>query len=103
MGDAKKESKKLNGSASASNGDESKESGEICLTNYLTDKSWKLELSNEFKKPYFKQIESFLAKQWAIEDEKKQKMVFPPRNLIFNAFNLVPLEKVTNNIFAFEN
>jgi len=59
------------------------------LKSLLTDKSWSKQLSEEFDKAYFRQIEKQLAK-----DFKDGKTVFPPQNEIFNAFSLTPFEKV---------
>ena len=51
--------------------------------------SWKQVLKEEFEQPYFP-----LLKQKILEEKRKGKRVFPPGNLIFNAFNLTPLNKV---------
>ncbi|CAJ0936564.1 unnamed protein product, partial [Mesorhabditis belari] len=59
------------------------------LINYLKEPQWKAGLSNEFKAPYMKKIEEFLQKQY-----KMQIIVRPPKDEIFNAFNLTPLNKV---------
>lgn len=53
------------------------------------EESWKAALKDEFSKPYFP-----LIKQKIMEEKAKGKRVFPPGNLIFNAFNLTPLPKV---------
>ena len=51
--------------------------------------SWKQELKDEFGKPYFEKIATFL------KDEKKAgKTIYPPGKLIFNAFECTPFEKV---------
>lgn len=51
--------------------------------------SWHAALSGEFKKPYFNRLLNFL------ESEKKAgKVVYPPVNQIFSAFELCPLDKV---------
>ncbi len=52
------------------------------------EESWKDALTEEFNKPYFMELKEFL-----IEEKKKFK-VFPPGNLIFNAFNRTPVDKV---------
>ena len=52
------------------------------------EESWKDTLIEEFNKPYFMELKEFL-----IEEKKKFK-VFPPGNLIFNAFNRTPVDKV---------
>ena len=51
--------------------------------------SWKSILKDEFNKPYFQQLVTFL------KTEKAQgKIIYPPGPLIFNAFNQTPFEKV---------
>ncbi|MBD0832124.1 uracil-DNA glycosylase [Aestuariibaculum sediminum] len=47
---------------------------------------WANCLQEEFAKPYFKTLMSF------IDDEYNKNLCFPPENLIFNAFNHCPLE-----------
>jgi len=53
------------------------------------EESWKQALKQEFAKPYFGQVITFL---------KAEKMsgtsIYPPGSLIFNAFNSTPLDKV---------
>src|SRR3954467_8036408 len=57
--------------------------------NVKIEASWKEVLSNEFKKPYFKQITEHL------KTEKAQgKTIYPPGPLIFNAFNTTPFDQV---------
>jgi len=51
--------------------------------------SWKAQLRDEFEKPYFDQIVSFIKK------EKQQgKVIYPPGPYIFNAFSLCPFDEV---------
>jgi uracil-DNA glycosylase len=51
--------------------------------------SWKEILKQEFDKPYFQQIPLHL------KTEKSQgKSIYPPGNLIFNAFNTTPIDKI---------
>ena len=52
------------------------------------ESSWKAVLEPEFEKPYMRQLKEFL------QEEKKQHVVFPPSNLIFNAFAHTPFEQV---------
>ncbi|VDO93398.1 unnamed protein product [Soboliphyme baturini] len=59
------------------------------LTRYLTEKSWRIEISAEFSKPYFREISNFLEKEY-----QDGKTIYPPKNLIFNAFNLAPMPQV---------
>ena len=57
--------------------------------NIQISDSWKAVLGDEFEKPYFKKLNHFL------ETEKNVgKTVFPPENLIYNAFNSTPFDKV---------
>lgn len=51
--------------------------------------SWKKRLESEFSQDYMKKIKAFL-----LEEKKKGKTIFPPGDLIFNAFNTTPFEKV---------
>jgi uracil-DNA glycosylase len=50
--------------------------------------SWKKELSAEFAKPYFAELTDFVKKEYT------STTVYPPAKLIFNAFNLCPLDQV---------
>jgi uracil-DNA glycosylase len=52
------------------------------------DQSWQEVLGNEFKKPYFKNLEDFLEKEYGKET------IYPPKELIFNAFNTTPFKQV---------
>ena len=52
------------------------------------DSSWYEVLKNQFDSDYFVGLKSFLV------DEKCHYRVFPPGSLIFNAFNLTPLQNV---------
>ena len=51
--------------------------------------SWKLALAEEFQQPYFQNIKDTL-----LQEKEAGKVVYPPGNLIFNAFNTIPFEKV---------
>lgn len=51
--------------------------------------SWKEMLKNEFSKPYFQQIVTFLKTEKAAG-----KTIYPPGPLIFNAFNQTPFHKL---------
>jgi uracil-DNA glycosylase len=53
------------------------------------DNSWKKVLSHEFEKPYFLQIVNFLR-----TERNAGKTIYPPGQLIFNAFNTTPFDKV---------
>jgi uracil-DNA glycosylase len=57
--------------------------------NVQIEKSWKDVLLHEFTKAYFQQLVLFL------KIEKSQnKTIYPPGNLIFNAFNHTPFHNV---------
>jgi uracil-DNA glycosylase len=51
--------------------------------------SWKEILKDEFKKPYFEQIVLHLKTERA-----QGKIIYPPGQFIFNAFNKTPFDKV---------
>ncbi len=59
------------------------------ITNVQIEESWKEALKEEFQKPYFLQIKSYLVKE-----KKEGKIIYPPGPFIFNAFNTTPLDKV---------
>jgi len=52
------------------------------------DNSWKSVLAHEFGKEYFLKLAEF------VRAEYRNRVVYPPGGLIFNAFNLCPFEKV---------
>jgi uracil-DNA glycosylase len=52
------------------------------------DPTWLEVLRDEFQKPYFAQLKSFL------EEERTKGRIFPPGNRIFAAFNYTPFDKV---------
>jgi uracil-DNA glycosylase len=56
--------------------------------NPIIESSWYEALKGEFESSYFADLKNFLL------IERKQNTVFPPGNLIFNAFNLTPLPAV---------
>ncbi len=49
---------------------------------------WRQVLETEFSKPYFKELSEFIDREYSSEE------IFPPRNLIFNALEKCPLDKV---------
>ena len=51
-------------------------------------KSWFDLLKEEFDKPYFKKLQSFL------DEEYSKFQIYPSQDKIFNAINYVPLDKV---------
>ena len=50
--------------------------------------SWKEFFEKEKEKAYFRKLEEFL------DNEYKNKVIYPPRDLVFNAFSLCPLDKI---------
>jgi len=52
------------------------------------EESWKNKLSDEFEKPYFKALASF------VKDEYSKQTVYPPGKEIFNAFAHCPFWQV---------
>lgn len=52
------------------------------------EKSWFEQLKAEFEKPYFKELEHFL------EEEYTNFNCFPPKALLYNAFNCCPFDQV---------
>ena len=55
---------------------------------FKMNNDWKEFLKEEFQKEYFKKIEL------NYENEIKNRIIYPPKELIFNAFNLCALEKI---------
>lgn len=52
------------------------------------DNDWSVALADEFKKPYYKQLYSF------VKNEYMTTVVYPPADDIFNALHLTPLSNV---------
>jgi len=59
------------------------------ISKRLKEESWVKVLGSEFEQTYFRSIVSLLS-----TERKDNKQVFPPEELIFNAFNLCPLFNV---------
>lgn len=57
--------------------------------NVQIEAGWKQALLSEFSDPYFAALKQFL-----LEEKKSNQVVYPPANLIFNAFNLTPFDAV---------
>jgi uracil-DNA glycosylase len=57
--------------------------------NVQIEQSWKAQLADEFEKPYFAGIVNFLK-----QEKAAGKVIYPPGNLIFNAFKLTPFDHV---------
>ncbi|XP_033762183.1 uracil-DNA glycosylase-like isoform X2 [Pecten maximus] len=63
--------------------------GSCSPSTFLTKGRWRDELNGEFNKTIlYKDMEARL------NDEYAKRTVYPPKHLVFNAFNLTPLEKV---------
>lgn len=56
--------------------------------NVQIESTWKAQLADEFEKQYFVQLTD------AVRQEYRQTTCYPPGQLIFNAFNLCPFDKV---------
>lgn len=60
---------------------------------YLLEPSWQKVLKDELKKPFFLQLAAFVSEERE-RGEKEGLHVFPPKELIFNAFQQTPLDEV---------
>ena len=60
------------------------------MVNFIQnlDNSWQNVLKTEFEKPYFTQLDKTLEKDYTTE------IIYPPKNLVFNAFNKTPFNQV---------
>jgi len=58
-------------------------------TGIVLEPSWNEALQGEFSQPYFKEIMSFLKRE-----KKSGKIIYPPDDMIFHAFNKTPLHHV---------
>lgn len=58
------------------------------IMNYTLDKIWSEKLSGRFSQEYKRELFSWL------ESEYASKTVFPPKEKVFNALNLVPIDNV---------
>lgn len=56
--------------------------------NVQIEESWKQHLAKEFESEYFTQLTNFVREEYA------HHTVYPPGNLIFNAFNSCPFDDV---------
>lgn len=54
------------------------------------DPSWLTHLADEFDQPYMQQLKQFL-----LHEKQRNKVIYPVGDLIFNAFNATPLDKVS--------
>ncbi len=56
--------------------------------------TWQTALNDEFKKPYFKKLLKTLEKEYTKE------VIYPPQDMVINAFNKTPLDQVKVVIFG---
>jgi len=59
------------------------------MTEFVMQKDWASVLEEEFQKPYMKNLQAFLQKEL-----EEQKVIYPPKDLIFNAFCKTALHQV---------
>ena len=59
------------------------------MSHIRIEESWKRALANEFERPYFQTIATFLKTELSTG-----KTIYPPGPLIFNAFDTTPFDKV---------
>ena len=59
------------------------------MKKIILENSWKEKLLEEFNKDYMQSLSVFLR-----SEKSKNKIIFPPGNKIFNAFNLTKFEDV---------
>ena len=63
------------------------------LKNIIYDKSYDEFFQSQFNEKYFEVLQEFITKQCE-KYKTKQRKIFPPRELVYNAFNLVKLEDI---------
>ena len=54
----------------------------------IIEEGWKSVLTDQFQSPYFRTLKEFLV------EEKKKYTLYPPGDLIFNAFQRTPFDRV---------
>lgn len=57
---------------------------------FILEPSWQKLLQDELTKPYMVNLAAFVEKEYAEANDQ----VFPPKNLIFNAFSQTPVDQV---------
>lgn len=57
---------------------------------FILEPSWKRVLEEELKKPYIAELAAFVEKEYAMHPDA----VYPPKDLIFNAFYQTPFDKI---------
>lgn len=65
------------------------------LPDLITNDEWRKALFEELEKDYIKELEKRLAEHYQGGDS-----VYPSTDLIFNALNITPLDKVNNLTFV---
>lgn len=58
------------------------------LSSDMIRTDWKTILADEFKQPYFSSLDQFLASEY------QTQTIYPPKETIFQAFNLTPYDNV---------
>lgn len=66
------------------------------LPDLITNDGWREVLSEELEKDYVKELEKKLTQHYQGGDS-----VYPPTDLIFNALNMTPLDKVIKTIWTY--
>ena len=59
------------------------------MANVKIDPSWKAALSEEFDKPYFKNLIAYIK-----QEKEEGKTIYPAGSLIFNAYDTTPIDEV---------
>ena len=63
------------------------------MNNFLPfelESSWQKLLEEELQQPYIVDLATFAEKEYTLSTD----LIYPPKNLIFNAFNQTPVEQV---------
>lgn len=60
------------------------------FTPFLLESSWQNQLKDELQKPYMAELAAFIEREYATSPAS----IYPPKELIFNAFNQTPFDKV---------
>lgn len=59
------------------------------MASPIKEPGWAAQLASETSKPYFGRLQAFLDEEYA-----SSRVIYPPRLMIFNAFESCPLDKV---------
>ena len=70
-------------------GDDQSAQAAIELSASLLPKDWQELLASEFEQPYMKSLQNFIRGK-----QSQGKIIYPPADQIFSAFNLTPLKEV---------